>query len=164
MLNVLILFLQKEWPFFNQLATLSKLLTSLTKFHKVVVSVNCSPALSQRAMTFSLGNSAQFKITFVIAHRIADRILQIIKCDRIAIRLYSLATNLNTDKPIEQFKITFIIAHRIAERILRIVKCDRIAFRLYSLATNLNTDKPIEQFKITFVIAHRIADQILQIV
>ncbi len=34
-------------------------------------------------------------------HQIPDRILQIVKSDRIAISLYSLATNLNTDKPID---------------------------------------------------------------
>jgi hypothetical protein len=42
-----------------------------------------------------------FKITFVITHQIADQILQIIKSNQIAIHLYSLATNLNTDKPID---------------------------------------------------------------
>jgi hypothetical protein len=42
-----------------------------------------------------------FKITFVIAHRIPDQILWIVKSEGIVIRLYSLATNLNTDKPID---------------------------------------------------------------
>ncbi len=41
------------------------------------------------------------KITFIIAHQIADQILQIVKSNRIAIHLYSLATNPNTDKPID---------------------------------------------------------------
>ncbi len=44
-----------------------------------------------------LGNG----ITFIIAHRIADRILQIVKCNQIAIHLYLLPTNPNTDKPID---------------------------------------------------------------
>ncbi len=52
-----------------------------------------------------LGNGEQFKITFVIAHRIADRILQIVEriveSNQIAIHLYSLAMNPNTDKPID---------------------------------------------------------------
>ncbi len=42
-----------------------------------------------------------FKITFGIAHRIADRILQIVESDRIALHWYSLATNPNTDKPMD---------------------------------------------------------------
>ncbi len=50
---------------------------------------------------WKLGSGKQFKITFPIAHQIPDRILQIVKSDRIAICLYSLATNLNTDKPID---------------------------------------------------------------
>jgi hypothetical protein len=40
-------------------------------------------------------------ITFGFVHRIPDRILQIVKSDRIGVCLYSLATNLNTDKPID---------------------------------------------------------------
>jgi hypothetical protein len=39
--------------------------------------------------------------TFGFAHRIPDRISQIVQSDQIAIRLYSLATNLNTNKPID---------------------------------------------------------------
>ncbi len=42
-----------------------------------------------------------FKITLIIAHQIADWILQIVECNWIVIHLYSLATNLNTDKPID---------------------------------------------------------------
>jgi hypothetical protein len=41
------------------------------------------------------------KITFIIDHQIADRILQIVECNRIALHLYSLAMNLNTDKLID---------------------------------------------------------------
>ncbi len=36
-----------------------------------------------------------------MAHQIADQILQIVDSKQIAIHLYSLATNLNTDKPID---------------------------------------------------------------
>ncbi len=49
----------------------------------------------------SIGNSEKFKIPFAITHRIADQILQIVQCNRIAILLYLLAMNLNTDKLIE---------------------------------------------------------------
>jgi hypothetical protein len=48
-----------------------------------------------------LGNGEYFKIPFIIAHQIADRILQIVKSNWIAICLYSLATNKNTDKQID---------------------------------------------------------------
>ena len=46
-----------------------------------------------------LGNGEYIKIPFIIAHRIADRILQIVKSNQIAICLYLFATNLNTNKP-----------------------------------------------------------------
>jgi hypothetical protein len=46
-----------------------------------------------------LGNGKWFKITLVIAHQIGDRILQIVKCNQIALHLYLLAMNPNTDKP-----------------------------------------------------------------
>ncbi len=49
----------------------------------------------------SLGNGKQFKITFVIARQIGDQILQIVKCNQIALCLYLLATKLNMDKPID---------------------------------------------------------------
>jgi hypothetical protein len=48
-----------------------------------------------------LSNGEYFKITFVIAHRIGDRILRIVECNQIGLHLYSLATNPNTDKPID---------------------------------------------------------------
>ncbi len=38
---------------------------------------------------------------FIIAHRIGDQILQIVKYSQMALRLYLLASNLNTDKPID---------------------------------------------------------------
>ncbi len=41
------------------------------------------------------------KITFIIAHRIGDRILRIVKCNRIALCLYSLAMIPNTEKSID---------------------------------------------------------------
>ena len=52
-------------------------------------------------IVYSLGNCEQFKIIFVIVHRKADRILWIVECNWIAIHLYSLAINPNTDKPID---------------------------------------------------------------
>ncbi len=36
-----------------------------------------------------------------MAHQIADRILQLVDSNQIAIHLYSLAMNPNTDKPID---------------------------------------------------------------
>ncbi len=48
-----------------------------------------------------LGSVEWFKITFGFAHRIPDRILRIFESERIVIRLYSLATNPNTNKPID---------------------------------------------------------------
>ncbi len=49
----------------------------------------------------TLSNGEWFKITFGIAHRIGDQILRIVECNWIALHLYSFATNLNTDKPID---------------------------------------------------------------
>jgi hypothetical protein len=46
-----------------------------------------------------IGNSEWFKITFVIAHGIANRILRIVECKPKALHLYSLAMNPNIDKP-----------------------------------------------------------------
>ncbi len=46
-------------------------------------------------------NGKFFKITFVIAHRIADRILQKVECNWIAKHLYSSTMNPNTNKPID---------------------------------------------------------------
>jgi len=43
----------------------------------------------------------KFDITFVIAHQIAVLILRIVECNWIAMHLYSLGTNPNTDKPID---------------------------------------------------------------
>jgi hypothetical protein len=57
--------------------------------------------LAYFAKEFCVGSGEQFKITFVIAHRIPDRILRIVKSELIFIRLYALAMNPNTDKPIE---------------------------------------------------------------
>jgi hypothetical protein len=57
--------------------------------------------LSLHHYKFWIGNGEKFKITFVIAHQIGDRILWIVKCNQIALHLYSLATNPNTDKPID---------------------------------------------------------------
>ncbi len=54
-----------------------------------------------RQLSTLLGSVEQFKITFVIAHLIPDRILRIVESERIVIHLYSLATNLNTNKPID---------------------------------------------------------------
>ncbi len=48
-----------------------------------------------------VSNDEKFKITFIIAHQIGDQILQIVKCNWIALHLYLLAMNLNTDKPID---------------------------------------------------------------
>ncbi len=48
-----------------------------------------------------VGSVKQFKITFGFAHQIPDRILRIFESERIVIRLYSLAKNPNTDKPID---------------------------------------------------------------
>ncbi len=39
--------------------------------------------------------------TFGFVHKIPDRILRIVESDRIAIHLYSLVKNPNTDKPID---------------------------------------------------------------
>ncbi len=52
-------------------------------------------------MALGLGNGEQLKITFSIAHPIADQILRIVECDEIAMCLFSLVTNLNKDKPID---------------------------------------------------------------
>jgi hypothetical protein len=46
-----------------------------------------------------MANSCFF--TFGFVHRIPDRILRIVKSDLIGVHLYSLAINLNTDKPID---------------------------------------------------------------
>ncbi len=51
--------------------------------------------------TCRLGSIEYFKITFVIPNRIPDRILRIVKSERIVIHLYLLAMNLNTNKPID---------------------------------------------------------------
>jgi hypothetical protein len=40
-----------------------------------------------------------FTLGFI--HQKPDRILRMVKSDQIAIHLYSLTTNLNTDKPID---------------------------------------------------------------
>jgi hypothetical protein len=48
-----------------------------------------------------LGMREYFKITFSIAHRIADQILRIVESDQIALHWYSLAMNPNTDKPMD---------------------------------------------------------------
>ncbi len=52
-------------------------------------------------MLVLLSNSKWFKITFIIAYQIGDWILQIVKCNQIALCLYSLATNMNTDQPMD---------------------------------------------------------------
>ncbi len=49
------------------------------------------------ALYYTIGNGEYFKITFVIAHKISDRILRIVKCNWIALHWYSLAMNPNTD-------------------------------------------------------------------
>ncbi len=46
-----------------------------------------------------MANSGFFTLGFV--HQIPDRILLIVESNQIAIHLYSLATNPNTDKPID---------------------------------------------------------------
>jgi hypothetical protein len=51
-------------------------------------------------VTTLVGSGEKFKITFVIAHRIPDQILWIVESEWMVICLYSLAMNLNTDKPI----------------------------------------------------------------
>ncbi len=48
-----------------------------------------------------LGMQEQFKITFGIAHQIADRILRIVKSNQLALHWYLLAMNPNTDKPMD---------------------------------------------------------------
>ncbi len=58
-------------------------------------------SLKKYIFKLSLGSVKQFKITFVIAHRIPDPLLRIVESEKIVIRLYSLATNPNTDKPID---------------------------------------------------------------
>jgi hypothetical protein len=47
-----------------------------------------------------IGDGESFKITFLIAHWIAEQILWMVECNQIAICLNLLAMNLNTYKPI----------------------------------------------------------------
>jgi hypothetical protein len=46
-----------------------------------------------------MANSRFF--TFGFVHRIPDQILQTVESDQIGVHLSSLATNLNTDKPLD---------------------------------------------------------------
>ncbi len=42
-----------------------------------------------------------FKFNFIFAHQISEKILQIVECNSIALCLCSLASNPNTDIPVD---------------------------------------------------------------
>ncbi len=73
--------------------------------HSLTLACICSPSscFGSRVSCewLGLGKSEYFKITFVIAHQIGDQILEIVECNQIALCLYLLALNLNTNKPID---------------------------------------------------------------